>query len=368
MLRYCHWRFPPSLAAARMLSPPPRPHSQTPFSGSVRNSSSIDGNSKPELRFPQSNPQNLSSSPSSPLKSTVACSSAGTLRQSMATGSQCFSSRPESCESSELGSLVVVSFYKFANFPDHAEIGGIIIAPEGINGSICGIRESVERVLSFIQRDVRLNGLRQVETPVSPEQEAIHHGHSSSSPLAAGEDAPFRWDHVRIVKVRMPSVSSIERVGTYVSPEEWNELIIDPETVVIDVRTTYETQIGKFKGAVDPCTIAFKNFPSWVENQFTLKQDSNETQAKVEKEDFCENTDKEDKAEKPKTLPWIAMYCTGGIRCEKASSFLLNQGFEEVYHLKGGILNYLEEVPKTESLWEGECFVFDKRVSVESSL
>jgi predicted sulfurtransferase len=245
--------------------------------------------------------------------------------------------------------------------------GGIILAPEGINGSICGSRETVERVLAFIQSDARLNGLRQVETPVSPEQEEIHHGHSSSSPLAAGDDAPFRWDHVRvklkteIVTLGMPSVSPIERVGTYVSPVEWNELISDPETVVIDVRNDYETRIGKFKGAVDPCTTAFRNFPSWVEEQFALKEDGNETQPKVEK-------DEEDKAEKPKTLPRVAMYCTGGIRCEKASSFLLSQGFEEVYHLKGGILKYLEEVPKTESLWEGECFVFDKRVSVEHGL
>lgn len=104
--------------------------------------------------------------------------------------------------------------------------------------------------------------------------------------------------------------------------------------VVIDVRNTYETRIGKFKGAVDPCTTAFRNFPSWVENQFAWKQEGNETQAKVEKEDFSEITNKEDKSEKPKTLPRIAMYCTGGIRCEKASSFLLSQGFEEVtYHI-----------------------------------
>ncbi|KAJ0262439.1 Rhodanese-like domain-containing protein 7 [Hirschfeldia incana] len=264
---------------------------------------------------------------------------------------------------SDVNSLVVVSFYKFADFPDHADLceelrvsGGIILAPEGINGSICGSRESVERVLAFIRRYIRLNGLRQVETPVSPEQEAIHHG----SPLEAGEDAPFRWDHVRvklkkeIVTLGMPSVSPIERVGTYVSPEEWNELISDPETVVIDVRNTYETRIGKFKGAVDPCTTAFRHFPSWVDDQFALKEQS-----------FVE---KEGKAEKPKTLPRVAMYCTGGIRCEKASSLLLSQGFEKVYNLKGGILKYLEEVPKTESLWEGECFVFDKRVSVEHGL
>ncbi|EOY20181.1 Rhodanese/Cell cycle control phosphatase superfamily protein isoform 3 [Theobroma cacao] len=224
------------------------------------------------------------------------------------------SGKPHCCQNPEepdSDSLVVVSFYRFADFPDHADLrkplkklcedlrvsGGIILAPEGINGSICGTRESVERVLGFIQTDDRLKGLRQIESPVSPEQEAIHHGHSTSSPLAAGEDAPFRWDHVRvklkkeIVTLGMPEVSPIEKVGKYVSPKDWNALISDPDTVVIDVRNNYETRIGMFKGAVDP-----------------------------------------------------------------------------VYHLKGGILKYLEEVPKTESLWEGECFVFDKRVSVEHGL
>lgn len=120
MLRYCHWRFPPSLAAARMLSSPPPPHSHSTFSSGGVNSSSIGRNSKPELLFPQSHPQNISSSPSSSLKSTVDCSSAGAIRRSMATNSQCFTSKPESNES-HLGSLVVVSFYKFANFPDHAD-------------------------------------------------------------------------------------------------------------------------------------------------------------------------------------------------------------------------------------------------------
>ncbi|XP_051143626.1 rhodanese-like domain-containing protein 7 isoform X2 [Andrographis paniculata] len=267
--------------------------------------------------------------------------------------------------------LVVVSFYKFADFPDHADLrkplkelcerlrvsGGIILAREGINGSICGTRDCVEEVLSFIQADDRLKGLRRIESPVSPEEEAIHHGHMSGSPLSAGEDAPFRWDHVRvklkkeIVTLGMPSVSPIERVGKYVSPKEWNELISDPDTVVVDVRNDYETRIGKFKGAVDPCTTAFREFPSWVDDQFKLNEPPEDQQ-----------TEKENKT------PRVAMYCTGGIRCEKATSFLLNKGFKEVYHLQGGILKYLEEVPKGESLWEGECFVFDKRVSVEHGL
>ncbi|XP_022942932.1 rhodanese-like domain-containing protein 7 [Cucurbita moschata] len=304
------------------------------------------------------------------------------------THSKCFSGPspavpiPTACEAQEVDSvsLVVVSFYKFADFPDHAEFrsplkklcqelrvsGGIILAPEGINGSICGSRESVQRVLGFIESDERLKGLRQVETPVSPEEEAIHHGHSSGSPLAAGEDAPFRWDHVRvklkkeIVTLGMPDVSPVERAGQYVKPRDWNALISDPDTVVIDVRNHYETRIGKFKRAVDPCTPAFRDFPFWVEDKFQLPKSD------------CEhsNEEVEGKTVNPEqnSPPRVAMYCTGGIRCEKASSYLLSKGFKEVYHLEGGILKYLEEVPKTESLWEGECFVFDKRVSVEHGL
>ncbi|KAF9598123.1 hypothetical protein IFM89_025359 [Coptis chinensis] len=284
-------------------------------------------------------------------------------------------------------SLVVVSFYKFADFPDHAYLrkplkalceqvrvsGGIILAPEGINGSICGTHESVERVLSFIQADDRLNGLRQIESPVSPEEEAIHNGHSTTSPLGAGEDAPFRWDHVRvkvkkeIVSLGLPTISPNERVGEYVSPRDWNALISDPDTVVIDVRNKYETRIGKFKGAVDPCTTAFREFPSWVDDEFQIaKPDNGQSKAVVESK-VESNTEQPDVQERHKPTK-VAMYCTGGIRCEKASSFLLSKGFKEVYHLKGGILKYLEEVPEKDSLWEGECFVFDKRVSVEHGL
>ncbi|KAF3330412.1 rhodanese-like domain-containing protein 7 [Carex littledalei] len=280
-------------------------------------------------------------------------------------------------------SLVVVSFYRFADFPDHASMrkplkdlceevrvsGGIILAPEGINGSICGTRESVERVLSFIQSDERLKGLRMVESPVTPEDEAIHHGHTSSSPLGAGDDAPFRWDHVRvklkkeIVTFGDPSVLPTKMVGKYVKPRDWNELISDPETMVIDVRNMYEIRIGKFKRAVDPCTNAFREFPTWVDEQFDMeKSEESETANTVDR------TLTQSEITEQKSLPRVAMYCTGGIRCEKASSFLLSKGFNEVYHLEGGILKYLEEVPKSESLWEGECFVFDKRVSVEHGM
>ncbi|CAA3007536.1 Hypothetical predicted protein [Olea europaea subsp. europaea] len=280
--------------------------------------------------------------------------------------------------------LVVVSFYKFADFPEYANFrkplkqlceqlrvsGGIILAPEGINGSVCGTRDSVEGVLTFIQTDERLKGLRRVESPVSPEEEAIHHGHASSSPLAAGEDAPFRWDHVRvklkneIVTLGMPSVSPVERVGKYVSPKDWNALISDPNTVVIDVRNDYETRIGKFKGAVDPCTTAFREFPFWVEEQSKLV----ESKDRIVSAGSIETTEKQVEEKEKKMPPRVAMYCTGGIRCEKATSFLISKGIKEVYHLQGGILKYLEEVPREESLWEGECFVFDKRVSVEHGL
>ncbi|XP_057872449.2 rhodanese-like domain-containing protein 7 [Cryptomeria japonica] len=290
-------------------------------------------------------------------------------------------------------SLVVVSFYKFADFPDHADMrsplrelceelrvsGGIILAPEGINGSICGTPESVEKVLLFIQADDRFKGLRLIESPVSPEEEAIHHGHTSKSPLGAGEDAPFRWDHVRVklkkevVSLGVPGMSPAKKVGKYVNPKEWNTLISDPNTMVVDVRNSYEIRIGKFKGAVDPQTSAFREFPSWIEKRLFMHQsDSGISQ--------CEDTlipensknDLDEQANQQllsgKIPHRVAMYCTGGIRCEKATSFVMSKGFEEVYHLEGGILKYLEEVPQSESLWEGECFVFDKRVSVEHGL
>ncbi|XP_021758246.1 rhodanese-like domain-containing protein 7 isoform X2 [Chenopodium quinoa] len=315
-----------------------------------------------------------------------------TFSLSSATPPNCFSAADsfnselaasDSIEPSSL--LVVVSFYKFADFPDHADFrypikrlceelrvsGGIILAPEGINGSICGTREAVERVLEFIQSDERLKGLRQIESPVTPEDEAIHHGHTSKSPVGAGEDAPFRWDHVRvklkkeIVSLGMPSVLPTEKVGTYISPKEWNELISDPNTVVIDVRNTYETRIGKFKGAVDPCTTAFREFPTWVEDNFQLAGTDSLPSQEVPENKISKSQEDTEGCNSP---PRVAMYCTGGIRCEKASSYLLSKGFKEVYHLRGGILKYLEEVPQSESLWEGECFVFDKRVSVDHGL
>ncbi|CAN1311414.1 Rhodanese-like domain-containing protein 7 [Linum perenne] len=348
--------------------PPPSPH---PTLNPNPNSSAFLLQLNP-IRTPPSN-----SSPHRRRFSTFSCNYAS-QSQAMTISNCCpdpISAAPESDRSNPHSTLMVVSFYRFADFPDHANLrkplkdlceelrvsGGIILAPEGINGSICGTRDSVERVLALIESDSRLKGLRKIESPVSPEEEAIHHGHTISSPLAAGEDAPFRWDHVRIVTLGMPTVSPIEKVGKYVKPREWNSLISDPDTVVIDVRNNYEIRIGKFKGAVDPCTSAFRDFPSWVDDNFELPEADNGDQS----DDSPELSTGSPNGKKP---PRVAMYCTGGIRCEKASSFLLRKGFEEVYHLEGGILKYLEEVPESESLWEGECFVFDKRVSVEHGL
>ncbi|KAL3524071.1 hypothetical protein ACH5RR_016905 [Cinchona calisaya] len=362
-------------STTRLLNPPMKPTTTTHSSAS-NTTPNLHLFSNPGIALSNSHnfPQSLA-----PLKRFSSTTSTNPI-----TISNPFDPKMEKLESaadvSPESPLVVVSFYKFADFPDHADLrkplkelcqrlrvsGGIILAPEGINGSICGTRDSVENVLTFIQNDDRLKGLRQVESPVSPEEEAIHHGHMSSSPLAAGEDAPFRWDHVRvklkkeIVTLGMPSVSPIERVGEYVSPRDWNALVCDPDVVVIDVRNDYETRIGKFKGAVDPCTTAFRDFPSWVEDTFGLAKPEDQVESSPGSAEVAEKGNK--------MLPRVAMYCTGGIRCEKSSSFLLSKGFKEVYHLEGGILKYLEEVPKTQSLWQGECFVFDKRVSVEHGL
>ncbi|OEL37888.1 Rhodanese-like domain-containing protein 7 [Dichanthelium oligosanthes] len=324
----------------------------------------------------------------------------------------------------EAPALVVVSFYRFADFPDHASFrrplkelcedlvdwfkegdgdgpliltrvsGGIILAPEGINGSICGTPASVEKILNFIQEDNRLKGLRMIQSPVTPEDEAIHHGHTSQSPVGAGHDAPFRWDHVRvklkkeIVTFGDPGVMPTKMVGKFVKPKDWNALISDPDTVVIDVRNMYEIRIGKFKRAVDPCTNSFREFPTWVDNQFELVESDTQESGVINGSGNVEPAE-DLNASKSKQLPRVAMYCTGGIRCEilNISCFACHhQGSQgghdsvklvdfvtltiacQVYHLEGGILKYLEEIPKSESLWDGECFVFDKRVSVEHGL
>ena len=235
------------------------------------------------------------------------------------------------------GGFLVAALYHFVPVPHFAALraplqalceendvrGTLLLAHEGINGTIAGPPEGVRAVLSFLRRQ--------------PEFSALEHKESHAAEM------PFLRMKVRlkkeIVTMGVEDIDPNRSVGTYVAPQDWNALISDPDTIVIDTRNDYETAIGMFKGAVDPNTKTFREFPDWVRNNTGLHN-------------------------KPK----IAMYCTGGIRCEKATAFMKEEGFEEVYHLKGGILKYLEEVPAEESLWEGACFVFDERVSVTHGL
>ena len=206
---------------------------------------------------------------------------------------------------------------------DNGVKGTLLLAHEGINGTIAGPDAGIKTVLAFLR--------------AQPEFVALEHKESRASKM------PFLRMKVKlkkeIVTMGVENIDPNKAVGTYVAPQDWNALISDPDTIVIDTRNDYETAIGIFRGAVDPNTKTFREFPDWVRNNTGLHN-------------------------KPK----IAMYCTGGIRCEKATAFMKEQGFEEVYHLKGGILKYLEEIPEEESLWDGACFVFDERVSVEHGL
>ncbi|CAN7225292.1 rhodanese-related sulfurtransferase [Pararhizobium sp. LjRoot235] len=224
-----------------------------------------------------------------------------------------------------------VSFDRFAGFrqplqavcDDNQVKGTLLIAHEGINGTIAGPEDGIKAVLVFLRSQ--------------PEFKDLEHKESWASSM------PFLRMKVRlkkeIVTMGVEDIDPNKVVGAYVAPKDWNALISDPDTLVIDTRNDYETAIGIFRGAVDPKTKSFRDFPEWVKNNTGLHN-------------------------KPK----IAMYCTGGIRCEKATAFMKEQGFEEVYHLKGGILKYLEEMPQEESLWDGACFVFDDRVSVTHGL
>ena len=201
--------------------------------------------------------------------------------------------------------------------------GTLLLAHEGINGTIAGPESGLRTVLAYLR--------------AQPEFAGLEHKESQAAKM------PFLRMKVRlkkeIVTMGVEDIDPLKVVGTYVDPKDWNALISDPDTIVIDTRNDYETAIGIFKGAVDPQTKTFREFPDWVKNNEGLHN-------------------------KPK----LAMYCTGGIRCEKATAFMKEQGFDEVYHLKGGILKYLEEVPPEESLWEGACFVFDERVSITHGL
>ncbi|AKH99020.1 putative sulfurtransferase [Hoeflea sp. IMCC20628] len=233
--------------------------------------------------------------------------------------------------------VVVAALYHFARLAGHealqpplAELcrdmdvrGTLLLAQEGINGTIAGSRTAIDAVLAH---------LRQI-----PGLETLEHKESSAHKM------PFRRMKVRlkneIVTMGVPDIDPLEDVGAYVDPKDWNALISDPDTIVIDTRNDYEVGIGTFKGAINPETHTFREFPGWVENAGL-----------------------EDKS-KP-----VAMFCTGGIRCEKATAFMRAKGYENVYHLKGGILKYLEQVPEEDSLWQGSCFVFDERVAVTHGL
>lgn len=232
---------------------------------------------------------------------------------------------------------VVAALYKFAPLKDiealrprlqdfcdrHNICGTLLLAHEGINGTIAGTRDDITATLDFLRGIAGLEDLEHKESH-APEE-------------------PFHRMKVRlkkeIVTMGVTDIDPTETVGTYVSPQEWNDLISDPDTLLIDTRNDYEVQIGTFKGAVDPNIKTFRDFPDYVEKNI----DKNKTKK-------------------------VAMFCTGGIRCEKATAYMKKLGFEEVYHLKGGILKYLEEMPTDQSLWEGDCFVFDRRVSVKHGL
>lgn len=201
--------------------------------------------------------------------------------------------------------------------------GTLLLAPEGINGTIAGSRHGIDAVLAAIRT---LPGCADLE-------------HKESR----ADKMPFHRMKVRlkkeIVTMGVSGIDPNQQVGDYVEPADWDTLICDPNVIVIDTRNDYEVEIGTFRGAVNPRTIAFREFPDWFRKNF---RDA-DTQT-------------------------FAMFCTGGIRCEKATSFLKAEGVEEVYHLKGGILKYLETVPPEQSLWEGECFVFDQRTAVTHGL
>ena len=235
----------------------------------------------------------------------------------------------------------VAALYQFARFEDCEALreplfrlcqregvrGTLLLAAEGLNGTIAGPPEGIKAVIGHIRT---LPGCAAIEVKYS-----------------GAATMPFHRLKVRIkheiVTMGQPDIDPLAITGTYVAPQDWNALIADPDTIVIDTRNDYEVAIGSFERAIDPHTASFRDFPAW----------------------FREQRDKLLGEGKP---PRVAMYCTGGIRCEKSTAFLKQEGVEEVYHLQGGILKYLETVPPEESLWHGECFVFDQRVAVGHGL
>ncbi len=231
----------------------------------------------------------------------------------------------------------VAALYHFARFDNPPAVqgplqalcdeegikGSLLLAKEGINGTVAGTRAGLDRMLAYIRALPGCAELIHKESPAS--------------------EMPFNRMKVKlkneIVTMGKPDVDPTAAVGNYVEPEDWNDLITQDDVVLIDTRNDYEVAIGTFKGAIDPETKSFREFPEWWEknaDRFHNKR--------------------------------VAMFCTGGIRCEKSTNYLMGQGIEDVFHLKGGILKYLEEVPQEESTWEGECFIFDQRVSIGHGL
>ncbi|NOW46024.1 UPF0176 protein [Novosphingobium sp. SG751A] len=237
--------------------------------------------------------------------------------------------------------ITVAALYHFTPFADPVLLrepllalcedqgikGTLLLAGEGINGTIAGSAQGIAAVLDHIRA---LPGCAGLEVKYS-----------------AAAAMPFGRMKVRmkreIVTMGVPGVDPLAIVGTYVEPQDWNALIADPETIVIDTRNHYEVVAGTFQRAIDPNTRSFREFPEWFRSQREALLGEGKQ-------------------------PKVAMFCTGGIRCEKSTAFLKSEGVEQVYHLKGGILNYLEKVPAEQSLWEGECFVFDERVTLGHGL
>ena len=236
-----------------------------------------------------------------------------------------------------MSNFLVAALYKFVKLPNYKSLqkpiddvcndngikGTLLLASEVINGTVAGTEKGIRTLLSYLRSTQEFKDLLHKES--------------------WAEEMPFLRMKVRlkkeIVTMGVPGTDPNKIVGSYVKPEDWNALISDPDVILVDTRNDYEVEIGTFKGAVDPKTTNFRDFPDWVKSNKELLK-------------------------KPK----VAMFCTGGIRCEKSTAYMKEQGYDDVYHLEGGILKYLEEIPKTESMWEGECFVFDNRISVKHGL
>lgn len=228
----------------------------------------------------------------------------------------------------------VAALYKFTSLVDVNDLrkklmdlfqacgikGTIILAHEGINGTVAGTRDAIDQLKHFLHTDGRFDGMeyKEAETGAMPFKRIKIHVKKE------------------IVTLGRPDINPVDRVGTYVNVDEWNDLLRDPNVTVLDVRNDFEVKLGSFQGAINPQTKTFGEFTDFVKNNLT-----------------------------PAAHKKIAMSCTGGIRCEKASALLKHMGFDEVFHLKGGVLRYLEDVPKDKSLWQGQCFVFDDRVTVD---